>query len=59
MDIQLAARIRDTGEYLFATLDKKKRAAKAKGVDVVDLGVGDPDLPTPSAIIDALCKARR
>ena len=59
MDIQLAARIRDTGEYLFATLDKKKRAAKAKGVDVVDLGVGDPDLPTPSAIIDALCKAAR
>ncbi len=42
--------------YLFAEIDKKKNAARAKGVDVIDLGIGDPDLPTPKRIIDTLCR---
>lgn len=34
-----------------------KREAVAKGADVIDLGIGDPDLPTPAPVIDALCKS--
>ncbi len=43
--------------YLFAELDKAKRAAKAAGKDVIDLGVGDPDLPTPPHIIAKMNEA--
>lgn len=42
--------------YLFAELDKKKAAAIAKGVDVINLGIGDPDMPTPQHIIDVMNK---
>jgi len=45
--------------YLFASLDELKRDKIKEGVDVINLGVGDPDLPTPPHIIDALCKAAR
>jgi LL-diaminopimelate aminotransferase len=37
--------------YLFSAIDAAKREARDRGVQVVDLGVGDPDLPTPSALI--------
>src|SRR5262249_53998150 len=40
--------------YLFAELDRKIEAAKAKGVDVISLGIGDPDLPTPAPVVEAL-----
>ncbi|MDP2942314.1 MAG: LL-diaminopimelate aminotransferase [Candidatus Omnitrophota bacterium] len=43
--------------YLFAEIDKAKRQAKARGRDIVDLGIGDPDLPTPPHIVEALYKA--
>lgn len=43
--------------YLFAELDKKIAAARAKGVDIISLGVGDPDLPTPQPIVDEMAKA--
>ncbi len=43
--------------YLFAEIDKAKRQAKAEGRDIIDLGIGDPDLPTPDFIISALCEA--
>ena len=43
--------------YLFAELDRKIAQAKAKGVDVISLGVGDPDLPTPAPIVKALQEA--
>lgn len=42
--------------YLFAELDKKKAAAIAKGVDVINLGIGDPDMPTPTHIVESLQK---
>ncbi len=54
-----AERLRQLPPYLFAEIDKKKRDLVAKGKDVVDLGVGDPDLPTPFFIIDALAEAAR
>ena len=43
--------------YLFIEIDKKKKAALAAGVDLIDLGVGDPDKPTPKALLKALKKA--
>ncbi|MBL7995596.1 aminotransferase class I/II-fold pyridoxal phosphate-dependent enzyme, partial [bacterium] len=43
--------------HLFAEVDRMKREALAQGKDVIDLGVGDPDIPTPQPIIDACVKA--
>ena len=42
--------------YLFAELERKVREKKAAGVDVISLGIGDPDTPTPGAVIDALAR---
>jgi LL-diaminopimelate aminotransferase len=49
-----ADRIKHLPPYLFAAIDKAKQEARARGVDVIDLSVGDPDLPTPLHIIEAL-----
>ena len=57
MDIKWARRIEELPPYLFAEIDKKKNHMIEKGVDVIDLGVGDPDIPTPGHIIDSLKKA--
>ena len=43
--------------YLFAEIDRKVKAKKAAGVDVISLGIGDPDLPTPPRIVNALQEA--
>lgn len=43
--------------YLFAELDRKIAEKKAQGVDIISLGVGDPDLPTPKAIVDKMKEA--
>jgi len=40
--------------YLFTEIDRKVSEARAKGVDIISLGIGDPDLPTPQPIVDAL-----
>jgi LL-diaminopimelate aminotransferase len=47
-------RLRKLPPYLFAEIDKKKKAAIAAGRDVINLGVGDPDRPTPPTIIKSL-----
>src|SRR3989442_7061245 len=52
--MQVARRLEQIGAYLFADLDRKQAELTAKGVDVINLGIGDPDLPTPPHIIDAL-----
>ena len=52
--MQAARRLEQIGAYLFADLDRKQEELTARGVDVINLGVGDPDLPTPPHIIDAL-----
>ena len=54
---ELADRLKRLPPYLFAEIDRKKREVRARGVDVIDLGIGDPDLPTPPHIIHALQKA--
>ena len=45
--------------YLFAELERKIQAKQAEGVDVISLGIGDPDTPTPRFVIDALASAAR
>jgi len=57
MVIKKAARIEQLPPYLFAEIDKKKTEMRKKGVDLIDLGVGDPDLPTPKPIIEKLKQA--
>ncbi len=52
-------RLRRIGAYLFADLDRKKEEQEAKGVDVISLAIGDPDLPTPPHIIAALAEGAR
>lgn len=50
-------RLRALPPYLFAEIDRKKRAKIAAGADIINLGVGDPDRPTPGFIIEALRQA--
>jgi LL-diaminopimelate aminotransferase len=52
-------RINRLPPYLFATIDEAKAKIIAKGVDVIDLGVGDPDQPTPAHIVESMCEAVR
>jgi len=52
--MRIAQRIEKVPPYLFAEIDKKKEAAIAKGVDIINLGIGDPDKPTPAHIIAQL-----
>src|SRR5690349_4721323 len=56
-DIERADRLKALPPYLFVEIDKAKRRLRDQGKDVIDLGVGDPDLPTPPHIIQALQKA--
>ena len=46
MKIELANRIRELPPYLFARIDALKNEERKKGKDLIDLGIGDPDLPT-------------
>ncbi|MBW1741022.1 MAG: LL-diaminopimelate aminotransferase [Deltaproteobacteria bacterium] len=52
-----AERLKRLPPYLFKEIDRQKEQVRAKGIDIIDLGVGDPDLPTPPHIIDALKRA--
>lgn len=54
MNTERAERLRRLPPYLFKELDRQKDEVRRKGVDIIDLGVGDPDLPTPPHIIEAL-----
>lgn len=54
--METARRIQALPPYLFAQIDKKIAEAKARGVDVISFGIGDPDLPTPGHIIERLQK---
>lgn len=43
--------------YLFARIEQKISEAKEKGIDIINLGIGDPDLPTPKHIIDRMAQS--
>ncbi|MBI5101330.1 MAG: LL-diaminopimelate aminotransferase [Nitrospirae bacterium] len=53
----MATRVKNLPPYLFASIDMMKQEAKAKGVDVIDMSIGDPDQPTPSHIVEAMQSA--
>ena len=54
---EYAQRIKILPPYLFAQIDQKKREKLQQGVDLIDLGVGDPDIPTPQPIVEAMKRA--
>lgn len=54
--MQAADRLQKIPPYLFVTLRNKIAKARAEGVDVINLGVGDPVDPTPQSVIDELCR---
>ncbi|HEY6996489.1 MAG TPA: LL-diaminopimelate aminotransferase [Candidatus Binatia bacterium] len=55
--IRKAKRINELPPYLFAEIDRRKREALSRGVDLIDLGIGDPDIPTPSVIVEKLMES--
>jgi len=57
MKIEYSENLKKIPPYAFAEISKRKKAMVAKGIDLVDLGIGDPDLPTPKDIIAAMQKA--
>lgn len=57
MEIRSADRLKDFPVYLFDQLDEDKAKVEAKGADVIDLGVGDPDKGTPDHIVEVLCES--
>ena len=50
-------KVRRLPPYVFEQVNRLKASARAKGTDIIDLGMGNPDLPTPQAIVDKLCEA--
>ncbi len=54
---EFADRLKKLPPYLFVEIDRAKRKAVSEGKDIIDLGIGDPDIPTPEPIIEALNSA--
>jgi LL-diaminopimelate aminotransferase len=57
ISVELASRVKHLPPYLFASIDKMKQKAMAKGMDLIDLSIGDPDIPTPSQIVNSMKRA--
>ncbi|HZE29144.1 MAG TPA: LL-diaminopimelate aminotransferase [Gaiellaceae bacterium] len=57
--MRFARRLDAVPPYLFAELERKIAEKRREGVDVISLGIGDPDLPTPPAVVDALAAGAR
>ena len=54
--LKISRRVSELPPYLFAEIDRRIEEKRRKGVDVINFGVGDPDLPTPPHIVAALCE---
>ena len=59
MKFEFSKRLQNLPPYLFVEIDKAKRKARQEGRDLIDFGVGDPDLPTPEHIIEKLYEAAK
>jgi len=57
--VRFARRLDEVPPYLFAELERKIAAKQREGIDVISLGIGDPDLPTPEPVVSALAAAAR
>ncbi|MCS7293092.1 MAG: pyridoxal phosphate-dependent aminotransferase, partial [Gloeomargarita sp. SKYBB_i_bin120] len=55
--MQPARRLQQIPPYLFAEIDRKRDALVAQGVDVINMGIGDPDQPTPAHVVQAMHQA--
>ena len=55
--VKPASRVEKIPPYLFARIDKKKAEARSRGIDLIDFGIGDPDIPTPTNIIEKMKQA--
>jgi len=53
---EVSKRLKKLPPYLFAEIDRKKKKLISEGIDIIDFGIGDPDLPTPQNIIEAMKK---
>ncbi|OEG71903.1 LL-diaminopimelate aminotransferase, partial [Candidatus Endomicrobiellum trichonymphae] len=54
MEIRYSEKLKKLPPYLFIEIDRKKKEAIKRGADIISLGVGDPDLPTPNHIIKSM-----
>lgn len=54
MSAEFAERIKRLPPYLFAEIEKQMKEKKSKGIDLISLSIGDPDLPPPQIILDSL-----
>ncbi|MFA5271820.1 MAG: LL-diaminopimelate aminotransferase, partial [Candidatus Omnitrophota bacterium] len=45
--------------YLFAEIDRQKKELRDKGISFIDLSIGDPDVPAPAGVVDALYEAAK
>ncbi len=59
MNITVSKKLESLPPYLFAQIDAAKRKAREEGRNIIDLGVGDPDIPTPDFIIEKLYEAAK
>src|SRR4051794_24959575 len=57
--VKPSSRLEKIPPYLFAQLEQKISEKKSQGIDVISLGIGDPDTPTPDLVVDALARAAR
>src|SRR3712207_1982064 len=55
--MKIAQRMAAMPAYVFATANQRMAALRERGIDVISLGAGDPDLPTPPHIVEALRQA--
>lgn len=54
-----ARRLDNAPPYLFVEIEESVKAAQARGIDVINLGIGDPDLPTPDFVVEKMVEAVR
>lgn len=57
--LERANRLKKIPPYLFAEIGRKIAKARAEGRDIISLGIGDPDMPTPDHIVEEMCRAIR
>ena len=55
--MKVSERLEKIPPYLFAEIDRKIAEARAKGIDIISLGIGDPDTPTLQPVVDEMHKA--
>src|SRR6185295_5504540 len=55
--LEVGTRLKKLPPYLFVDIDRKKEEAVKKGADIINLGIGDPELPTADAVVEKMAQA--